>query len=182
MRVCIETSTGKLIEAQSGDQAPLDTLLANALAAGYAAEAVEVKVVDEETYQALLTPSPALDEAKKAACARIDARAEALRLTVLTPGSGQMSAYLAKEAQATAYLQDADPTEAEYPDLYNEVGITADTVHDVAMAVLAAAETWRIFGRAIERARLSGKKAVREAIDLAGVAAAEAGVVWPTEG
>jgi hypothetical protein len=180
MRVCIDKTTGRLIESQSGDHAPLDALLANALAAGFAAEAVEVKVVDDETFQTLLNPAPPLAEARKAACARIDARAEAVRNTVLTPGSGQMAAYQAKEAQATAYLQDADPTEAEYPDLYNEVGITADTVHEVAMAVLAAAETWRIFGRAVEKARLAGKKAVYAATDLAGIAAAEAGIVWPS--
>lgn len=121
-----------------------------------------------------------LDAAKAAACARIDAEAEALRNTVLTPGSGQMAAYQAKGTQATAYLQDGDPTEAEYPDLYNEVGITADTVHEVAMAVLAAAEKWRLFGRAIERARLAGKQAVKAATSVSGIAAAEAAVEWPS--
>ena len=116
---------------------------------------------------------------RQAACARIDAKAEALRNTVLTPGSGQMAAYQAKEEQASALLQDADPTEEKYPDIYNEVGITADAAHEVAMAVLAAAETWRVFGRAVEKARLTGKKAVVEAVDEAGVAAAEATVSWP---
>jgi len=70
-------------------------------------------------------------------------------------------------------------TEVEYPDLYNEIGITAGTVHEVAMAILAAAERWRVYGRAVERARLSGKKAVAEATDPAGVAAAETAIVWP---
>ena len=122
---------------------------------------------------------PDLASLQAEACARIDAAAEALRNQVLTPGSGQMAAYQAKETQATAYLADGDPTESEYPDLYNEVGITAETVHEVAMAVLAAAEKWRLFGRKIERARLAAKKAVIEAATAAAIRTAEAAVEWP---
>lgn len=121
-----------------------------------------------------------LASAQSAACASIDATAETLRNRVLTPGSGQMAAYQAKEVQATALLADAAPTAAAYPDIYNEVGITADTATNVAKAVLAAAEQWRVFGRAIERARLGGKMAVNAAIDVAGVTAAKAAIAWPS--
>jgi len=122
---------------------------------------------------------PDLATLQAEACARIDAAAEALRQTVLTPGTGQMAVYQTKETQATAYLADGDPAETEYPDLYNEVGITAETVHEVAMAVLAAAEKWRLFGRKIERARLAAKKAVIEAATAAAIRTAEAAVEWP---
>ena len=116
---------------------------------------------------------------KTAACSAIDTMAEALRNAVLTPGAGQMAAYQEKERQARALLQDGTPTEGEYPDIFNEIGITAASVGEVAMAVVAAAETWRAFGRLVERARLAGKKAVSEASDVAGVLAARDGIVWP---
>jgi len=128
----------------------------------------------------IVEPAVDLPSVKSAACNRIDAKAEALRNTVLTPGSGQMAAYQTKESQATALLADASPTSAKYPDIYNEVGITADTATDVAKAVQAAAEGWRVFGRAVEKARLAGKKAVNVATDVAGVTAAEVAIVWPT--
>jgi hypothetical protein len=123
--------------------------------------------------------APDLAGLKAAACARIDAMAEALRQQVLTPGAGQMATYQAKAFQARALLQDPAPIESNYPDIFNEIGITADTAHEVAMAVMAAAEKWRLFGRTIEQVRLAGKKAVRAATDTAGIAAAEAAVVWP---
>ena len=120
-----------------------------------------------------------LDAAKACACAAIDAQAEVLRQTVLTPGAGQMAAYQAKEAQATALLKDPTPTEAEYPDIFNEIGVTADSAAEVAAAVLAAAEKWRDYGRLVERARLAGKKAVQAAVDAPGIVAARDGVAWP---
>jgi len=123
---------------------------------------------------------PELATLQASACARIDAAAEALRQSLLTPGTGQMAVYQAKETQARAILQDPEPDETKYPDIYNEVGITADTVQEVAMAVLAAAERWRLFGRSIEKARLAGKKAVNAAADQAALKAAEAAVAWPT--
>jgi len=132
-----------------------------------------------KAFDAALAAYDPLAAIKSAACVRIDVRAETLRQSVLTPGAGQMAAYQAKEAQAKALLQDGDPTEGEYPDIYNEIGITADTVHEVAMAVLAAAEKWRLYGRNIEKVRLTGKKAVNAATDGAGVTAAETALVWP---
>jgi hypothetical protein len=63
MRVCIEILTGKLIEGQSG-AAPLGTLIANAVEAGYAEAEVEEKVVSQAEYQVLLDaalPPPPTD-------------------------------------------------------------------------------------------------------------------------
>ena len=120
-----------------------------------------------------------LEQAKASACEAIDAEAERRRSLVLTPGAGQMAAYQEKERQARGLLQDDTPTEAEYPDIYNEIGVTADSAGEVAMAVLAAAEKWRAYGRRVERARLAAKKAVAEAGDVAAVVAARDGVDWP---
>ena len=120
-----------------------------------------------------------LDAAKAAVCAELDATAETLRSAVLTPGSGQMAAYQAKEGQARALLADPTPTEGEYPDIFNEIGITAASAGEVAMAVMAAAERWRAYGRAVERVRLSAKKAVAEASGLPGMLAVRDRVDWP---
>ncbi|BAH73899.1 hypothetical protein [Solidesulfovibrio magneticus] len=121
----------------------------------------------------------ALDAAKTSACNAIDAEAERRRSLVLTPGAGQMAAYQEKERQARTLLQDDTPTEGEYPDIFSEIGITANSAGEVAMAVLAAAEKWRAYGRQVERARLTGKKTVRQAEDVETVIAAKDRAVWP---
>ncbi len=56
MRVCIEKATNKVIEVQSGGETSdhLDTLKQNAIKAGFSADAVEVKFVTDQEYQALL--------------------------------------------------------------------------------------------------------------------------------
>jgi hypothetical protein len=54
MRVCVVIATGKMIESQSGDDGGLDVLVANAVAAGYAATDVQASIVTEEQFQALL--------------------------------------------------------------------------------------------------------------------------------
>jgi len=124
--------------------------------------------------------SPDTAQLRRAAYDRLDATAERLRQGMLHAGTGQMATYQIKKRQATMLLQDVNPTEKEYPDIYNEVGITGATPHEVAMAVLAADERWQVFARAIEKARLAGKLAVRAAADGPDIEAAEAAVVWPS--
>ncbi len=52
MRVCIEKTTGKLIESQDGGhtQRHLDILIQNAVASGYAEAEIEVKYVTKQEY------------------------------------------------------------------------------------------------------------------------------------
>ena len=52
-RICIEKSTGKLIEFQSGN-APLGTLTENAVASGYKKSEVEEKYTEDNLQTALL--------------------------------------------------------------------------------------------------------------------------------
>jgi hypothetical protein len=69
MRVCIERSSGKMIESQSG-VAPYGTLVANAVGAGYAAEDVEEKVVTQEEWKVLFDatiPTPTYADNRRAA-------------------------------------------------------------------------------------------------------------------
>jgi hypothetical protein len=67
MRVCIIKATGKLFEAQS--HARPGTLIANAVTAGFAPEAVEEREATDAEYQALLVSArvPLSDAQKDAA-------------------------------------------------------------------------------------------------------------------
>jgi len=71
-RVCIERTTGKLIESQSGGKTHpdpkvnnakyalscLDTLTKNAINAGYKEEDIEVKFITDEEFQAIMDAIP----------------------------------------------------------------------------------------------------------------------------
>lgn len=118
--------------------------------------------------------------AQTAAYAAINAKAETLRGTVMTLGSGQATTYALKLAEAVALLADADPTEEEYPLIYAEVGITAATASEVAMAVQTAAETVNTFLKSVEKVRMAGKKAVAAATTSTEVATALAAISWPS--
>lgn len=128
-----------------------------------------------------------LQAVKRAACADIDAQAEALRLTVLTPGAGQMAAYQRKESQAREFLTATAPTPPEalaafertYSAIYGEVGITADTPEEVARVVVKNADAWYAFGDAIERVRLAAKNAINAASDTAEATTARDNAAWP---
>lgn len=56
MRVCLEKTTGKLIEMQS--DATEGTLIQNAMNAGYSAVDIEVKEVTEAEWQAIFDAQP----------------------------------------------------------------------------------------------------------------------------
>jgi hypothetical protein len=51
-RVCLEKTTGKLIEYQSGD-APLGTLIQNAVNAGYKKEDIEEKYINQQEWSVI---------------------------------------------------------------------------------------------------------------------------------
>lgn len=130
----------------------------------------------------------ALEAAREVACKTIDNHAETLRLSVITPGAGQMAAYLRKEQQARAFQIATIPTDPEeleafrktYSAIYGEVGITADTPEEVADIVVANADAWYAFGDAVEPVRLAGKQAVEAAGSKAAIDAAVAAIDWPT--
>lgn len=126
--------------------------------------------------------------AKAAACANIDARAEELRAEVLTQGSGQVMEYYQTHAEAVNYLAAVAAgqtlAEANYPFLQAEqAALVATTgsvrLADVATAVMADVNASKAALAAIKQARRTGKLVVGAATDRAGVAAAEATVVWP---
>jgi hypothetical protein len=140
--------------------------------------------ISAESYAAALAAAmaaPTVDLAtlKMQLKARIDAAAEAARLRVITPGSGQAMEY--QEAYAEAVQVDAalkasasatfDAT--AYPMLAASVGFDVDPqtgkptidVAGEARAVLAAYDAYQRVGAAIRAVRLRGKAAIEAAVD-----------------
>jgi len=81
MRVCIEKATGRLIEAQSGGetQEHLDTLLQNAINAGYNEDNIEAKFIPDKDLHALIESSKTPEQlaAERAEADRLEAKAQA---------------------------------------------------------------------------------------------------------
>lgn len=87
--------------------------------------------------------SEELDRARLACVARINFITEGWRKSVATGIFGQETLYSMKEESARRFLLDPDPTETAYPEIYAEVGITADTAENVAQTYAAMGEQFR---------------------------------------
>ena len=109
----------------------------------------------------------------------IDAQADQQLAPYMSLSAGRAMTYMAKEAQATAYLAAADPDPADYPLIAGEVGITGETARAVAETILAMSKAWHAVGAAIEAVRLAAKKQAREAGSLEAVQAVLDGLTWP---
>ncbi len=105
----------------------------------------------------------ALTEAKTAARARLFAEVEAICRLLVTPLPGQDMIYLAKQAEARAWIADPVPNPTDYPLLCAEVGITAPDAHSLAQLWLNMAALMISEGARLEALRLS----VGNAIDAA---------------
>lgn len=111
--------------------------------------------------------------------ARIDAAAEAERLKYITPGAGQAMTYQQKVDEARAFKIASSPKAADYPVLSSEVGITAETLSEVADVVLASFSLWQQIGAAIEAVRLGAKRDIDAAADEAAARAIVDAIEWP---
>lgn len=114
----------------------------------------------------------ALEDAKAAARARLSAYIEAARRSLVTPLTGQDMIYLAKEAEAIAWVADGAPVLAGYPLLAAEVGITAPDADQIAQLWLNMAALWRQMAAQLEALRLSVGAAIdsattQDAVELA---------------
>ena len=115
--------------------------------------------------------------------AEIDAQAERERLRHITGGAGQAMEYQQAAAEANAILAalaanpEHEPDPGDYPLLAGSIGLDGETLVDVATTVAAMHRQWQIVGSAIRRARLSAKKAIDEAADMAAARAVQP--AWP---
>lgn len=124
-------------------------------------------------------PQPSLNDVKAALKLGVDQAAEIERLKYITPGAGQAMTYQAKVDEVRALAQDLDPDAANYPLLAAEIGITAESLQDVAAAVLGAYRQWQQLGAVIERARLGAKAEIDAATTQEEARAAVDAVTWP---
>lgn len=118
-----------------------------------------------------------LEDLRATAKTRVDAAAEAHRLTYITPGSGQAMAYQQKLEEAKAYLADTSLTAADCPHVFAEVGITGETAEAVAQVVAGMHAAWQVKSADIEHRRLAAKAAI-DAAETAEAISAAAEVDW----
>lgn len=95
-----------------------------------------------------------------------------LRARHITVLPGQDMVYLVKRAEAIDFLAHPDPTPALFPDVYNEVGVTAATAYEVVQVWLNMNDMWRQISRVIEKATLKASDLVGAATSTAQIDAA----------
>lgn len=137
--------------------------------------------------QAALAAFDALASLKASLVSMVDADAETARLRYITPGAGMSMTYAEKFAQANAVHElGRDAANAlvdaatQFPTLSASIGLEAETLWDCAQLVIDKYEQFAALSGMIERTRLVGKKAIRDASDAAGARAAYEGITWPT--
>lgn len=125
-----------------------------------------------------------LTSIKRELAAEIDAQAEAARMAVLTPGTGQAQEYAQVALEASAVLMVASPALADYPMLAASIGVESPRTGNDAADLKAAAQAvmqrkQACYGAlvAIRRKRLEAKAAVKAARTEADARAA-AQVAW----
>lgn len=116
-----------------------------------------------------------LSRCKEKAKQSINKKMDEIRSVFITPIAGQDMIYMAKEAEALAYVAaTAEPNtvtgwEQDYPFIAGEVGSTGSSPYEVAQVFLNLAAQWRVLGSQLEKARI-------ETINAVGVAESEAGI------
>lgn len=130
---------------------------------------------------------PPLDDIKRGLIARLDAKSLDVQAQYKTPGMDMI--YQEKFAQAQAVeamgkaaanaLSEAESV-AQFPTLTASVGIESPTLYAAAELVLMRYAQFAQLSMIIERARLSGKKAIADAQTIDAANAAYEAVTWPT--
>ncbi|WP_288994726.1 hypothetical protein [uncultured Gemmobacter sp.] len=119
----------------------------------------------------------ALEAAKAEARVTLAAAVTAARAALITDLPGQSMIYLAKEAEARAWMADPTPDPAAYPLLSAELGITAPDAASLAQIWLNLATLWRSTAADLEALRLTTIAAIDAATTLEEVDAAMASVM-----
>ncbi|AWD21625.1 hypothetical protein [Fuscovulum blasticum] len=113
-----------------------------------------------------------LAQAQAAARLRLTAAITRARTALITDLPGQDMIYLAKEAEARAWLADPVPDPAAYPLLVAEIGITAPDAPSLAQLWLNLAALWRQTAAELEGLRMAVGAAIDAATTPEDVAAA----------
>jgi len=110
-----------------------------------------------------------LERHREAILARIKQVSGETRAKYISVIPGQEMIYLAKEAEAAAFVAGE---QGDYPFLSAEVGETGETLDQVAQVVLNLAAGWRAIGANIEALRVRANAAVLAAETIAEIDAA----------
>lgn len=134
-------------------------------------EALEAWVVENDAL-VLVDLSPY----QRAAIARINARIGEVRARYVTVAAAQDMIYLAKEAEAKAFILEivTPPNLSAYPFIAQEIGITGQDAYEIAQIWLNMAAQWRQVAAGLENIRLFVVKMIEEASDLVSIASIEA--------
>ncbi|EAQ27527.1 hypothetical protein [Roseovarius sp. 217] len=96
----------------------------------------------------------------------VNKRMDQIRSKFITPIAGQSMIYMAKEAEALAYVA-ATPEpntvagwEQDYPFIAGEVGSTSSSPYEVAQVFLNLAAQWRGIGAQLEKVRIETIQAI----------------------
>lgn len=95
-----------------------------------------------------------------------------LRKKFITSIPGQDMIYQAKEAEATSFLMDNQPNYIDYPLLSAEVGITGESIYQVAQIIMHMSSMLRRVAAGLEKVRLGGIKRVEDAATIDSIDAA----------
>jgi len=124
-------------------------------AALMAAQATGQQIVADGTgLPVAVDPVVSVADARKQAVAAINQHAGYVRTLFATDIPAQQMIYLAKEAEALAYLAATPADLGQYPLIAAEVGITADTALALAQLWVGTANQWRALAANIEAIRL----------------------------
>ena len=118
----------------------------------------------------------ALEAAKAEARVTLAAAVTAARAALITDLPGQSMIYLAKEAEARAWIADPTPDPVAYPLLSAELGITAPDGASLAQIWLNLATLWRSTAADLEALRLTASAAIDAATTPEEVGAVMAGI------
>lgn len=95
--------------------------------------------------------------------ARIDAAAEAIIISFVTPGAGIQEARSEKRREVERIVTESDPDPADYPFLAAEATARGVALSVIVSEVQAAVALWLGAGAQVEAVRVAGKAAIREA-------------------
>lgn len=134
---------------------------------------------DDNGHPVAVTPEIDLVAMKISYKKAIDIMAEDVRLQFITPGAGQAMVYQRKVQEAETLALDNNPDADHYPLLAAEIGITGETLQEVAATVLAKRDQWLAVAALIERTRLLAKTDIQAADTAARIDTIISGIVWP---
>lgn len=119
-----------------------------------------------------VAPAVNMNQVRASALEAVGSAISVARRAFVTDLPAQEMIYLAKEAEARAWLAATEPDLEDYPFLEAEAGLTAATPAALATLWLEMATQWRVIAAQIEAVRMTAISAITAAQTQAAVQAA----------